>query len=115
MINPPYTQSQTLGPAVIRPLTSLTHEHANQIATAVQAGAPEWEVDRLDDYDGYLGVLVSLKDDIDAQPSYLISGTVERVEVAKLRDDRLREVGEFDTVQQAIEGLIALLTWRSGR
>ena len=42
--------------AVIRALSSLTHEHANQIAEAVAAGAPEWEVDRLDDYNGYLAV-----------------------------------------------------------
>jgi hypothetical protein len=116
MINTRYVgQSYHLGPAVIRALRSLTHDHANQIEDAVQASAPEWDVDRIDDYNGYLAVLVSRKDDIDTEPSYLISGTVDRVELAKIRADTLREVGPFKTVEQAIEALVALLTARAGR
>jgi len=111
MINTRYANdSYDVRLAVIRALSSLTHEHANQIAEAVAAGAPEWEVDRLDDYNGYLAVLVSLADDMDAQPSYLISGTVQRVELSEVRGDTLRELGPFDSLEQAIDALLVALT-----
>ena len=72
MINTRYaSDSYDVGPAVIRALSSLTHDHADKIAEAVEAGAPDWEVDRVDDPDGYVAVFVSLKDDMDAQPTYL--------------------------------------------
>ena len=110
MINTRYANdSYDVGPAVIRALSSLTHDHANQIAEAVEAGAPDWEVDRLDDYNGYLAVLVSLTDDMDAQPSHLISGTVQRVELSEVHGDTLRELGPFDSLEQAIDALLLTL------
>jgi hypothetical protein len=110
MINGSYAgQGYALGPAVIPALSSLTHDHATQIENAVKTSAPEWDVDRTDDYDGYVAVLVSLKHDIDARPTYLISGTVDRVELAEVHGDTLRELGPLDSLEQAIEALIAVL------
>ena len=103
------SHSYDVGPAMIPALRSLTDEHANQVADAVQANAPDWETDRLHDCEGYLAVLVSLKDDMDAQPTYLISRTVQHIEVAEVHGDTLRELGPFDSLEQAIETLLVFL------
>ena len=95
---------------MIPALTNLTHEHANQIAEAVQAGPPDWEVDVLDDYNGYLSVLVSMQHELEAQPSYLIAGTVQQIELSEVQGDILRELGPFDTLQQASDALLVLLS-----
>ena len=109
-------QSCDVGPVVIPALSSLTHEDADQIAKAVQAGAPDWEVDRVDDYDGYLSVLVSLRNEPDGEPSYLVSRNVQQqIDLSEVQGDMLRELGPFDTLQQATDALIALLTSRSGQ
>jgi hypothetical protein len=110
MINTPSaSDSYDVGPAVIRALSSLTHDNADKIAQAVEAGAPDWEVDRVDDPDGYVAVFVSLKDDMDAQPTYWLSGTVQRVEVSEVHGDTLRELGPFDSLEQAVDALLLSL------
>jgi hypothetical protein len=110
MINARYvSDSYDVGPAVIRALSSLTHDHANQIAQAVAAGAPDWEIDRLDDPNGYLAIFVSLKDDMDARPTYWISGTAQRIELSEHHSDTLRELGPFDSPEQAIDALLVAL------
>jgi hypothetical protein len=99
-----------VGPAVIRALSSLTHDHARQIAEAVQAHAPEWDVDCLDDYNGYLALLVSFRDDMDARPSYLISGTLQHIELAEVQGDISIDIGQFSTVEDVVERLISRLS-----
>jgi hypothetical protein len=99
-----------VGPAMIRALSSLTRDHARQIAEAVQADAPAWEVDCLDDYNGYLAVLVSFKHDMDARPTYLISGTLHGIELAEVQDDISVDIGQFDRIDDVIEALISRLS-----
>ena len=107
MINTRYANdSYDVGPAVIRALSSLTHDQADKIADAVAASAPDWEVDRAHEPDGYVAVFVSPKDDMDAQPTYWLSGTVQRVEVSEVHSDTLRELGPFDSLEQAIDALL---------
>ena len=110
MINTRYANdSYDLGPAVIRALSSLTHDNAGTIAEAVEAGAPDWEVDRVHEPDGYVAVFVSLKDDMDAQPTYWISGTPQHIELSEVHGDTLRELGPFDSLEQAIDALLFTL------
>ena len=110
MINTCYaSDSYELGPAVIRALSSLTHDHADKIAESVAAGAPDWDVDRVHEPDGYVAVFVSLKDDMDARATYWISGTAGRIELSEVHGDTLRELGPFDSLEQAIETLLVFL------
>jgi hypothetical protein len=111
MINARYlSQSCDVGPVVVRALSSLTNHHARQIAEAVQAAAPDWAIDPLDDYDGYLSVLVSMPDETEGQPSYLISGTVQQIELSEVQGDTMRKVGRFENLDQAVDVLIARLS-----
>ena len=110
MINTRYANdSYDLGPAVIRALSSLTHDQADKIADAVAASAPDWEVDRVHEPDGYVAVFVSLKDDMDARATYWISGTARRIELSEVHGDTLRELGPFDSLEQAIDALLLTL------
>lgn len=97
-------------PVVIRALSSLTQEHARQIAEAVQGVDPDWELDLLDDYDGYLSVLVSRQDEAEGQPCYLISGSIQQIQLSEIESDAMRQLGVFDTIDQAIALLTARLS-----
>ena len=101
------SQAYELGPVVIRALSSLTEEHARTVIEAVQARAPEWESDLLYDYNGYLSILVSSKYEVPGQPSYFISGTIQKIDLSEIRDDKVRQLGCFGTVQNTTAALIA--------
>ena len=44
--------------ATIRALSSITSQQADTIAQAVQASGRAWDVQTIDDYDGYLSILI---------------------------------------------------------
>jgi hypothetical protein len=95
---------QTL--VTIRALSSLTSQNAHTIARTIAALDDGWSVQTWDDYDGYLSILIEPPDQATAQPSYVISGTIQRIELAKLRGDELITLGAFDSVCSAVDQLV---------
>lgn len=96
------------GPVTIRALSSLTNEHVARVGEVVAARAPGWIVHQHDDYDGHLSLLVSPPQD-HGEPSYVISGTVDAVELAAMRDDVLCTLGRFENVDAALTELSSQL------
>ena len=74
------------GPAVIRALSSLSSSHVEAM-TAVAGDL--WAVQIANDYDGYLSIIVEPTDPTSDRPSYLISGTVQQIELAEVRNEAL--------------------------
>lgn len=97
------------GPVVIRALHSLTHSDATRVGQALQTVAPDWQIAEHDDYNGYLSVLISKGDDDAEGRSFLISGLVDRVELAELRDDKLVQLAPIGPLEQAITKLISIV------
>ena len=95
------------GPAIVRALRSLAFGDADLIAQAVGTIGHSWSVQSFDDYEGYLSVLVEPEDA--SQPSYLISGTLDQIELARLSYDNLRTLGCFQNVATTADQLIQLL------
>ncbi|GAC1346355.1 MAG: hypothetical protein NVSMB18_28330 [Acetobacteraceae bacterium] len=91
------------GPAPIRALRSLRPQQADRVAKAVMTWPMAWSVERHDDYDGYLSILVSA---VGHGPrTFLISGMVNAIELFELRQEQLFSLGRFE----AIDGVIGRL------
>lgn len=86
------------GPVAIRPLRSLTSEALKVVANVVCALPGNWGLEHHDDYEGYLSVLISAAGDSDA-PTYLISGPVGQIELAKFERDELHTLGRFEDIE----------------
>lgn len=80
------------GPATIRALRSLAPRDADAITQAVAAVGDGWSVQTSDDYDGYLCILVEPQDETAGQLTYLISGTVNRIELAEMHHDEMHTI-----------------------
>jgi hypothetical protein len=98
------------GPVTIRALRSLTRADADVVVEAVQALGSGWSVEQVDDYEGYLSLLISALDESAAKPDLLISGKLGQIELAELRGDNLHTFGCFKTIDQAVAKLRTLLT-----
>ena len=107
MVHTGQTETWELGPVTIRALRSLTREHADVVSQAVTRLGIGWTTECYDDCDGYLSIMVSPETEV--QPTYVISGSIERIELARLHDDKLVRLGIFNTVQEAVTLLGALL------
>ncbi len=92
------------GPVTIRALRSLTHSHAGFVVQAVEALPTKWSVDLHDDYNGYLALVISPVGQ-NNDPTFLLSGTVDQIELAELRDDHLCALRRFTTLQAACTSL----------
>ena len=97
------------GPVTIRALSSLTREASDIVKRAVEGAAPDWCVDEIDDYDGYLSIVVSRRDEHEGDPTFVITRTADQIELARLQADQLRTIATFATVEDASAGLIGLL------
>ena len=95
-------------PVVVRALHSLTAQNADTIGRTIAELDRGWAVQTWDDYDGYLSILIEPVDQDAAQPSYSISGTVKRIELAKLCGDEMITLGAF-TVQTVADQLVRIL------
>ncbi len=98
---------QTLVP--IRALSSLTSSDVDMLSCAVNRLTTGWMVQTCDDYDGYLSILIEPADQAASQASYLISGTVNRLELAQLCGDELVTVGIFGDVHTVIDQTVRFL------
>jgi hypothetical protein len=99
------------GPVAIRALRSLRSDDTETVIHAIAAAGKGWSVQVCDDYDGYRSILVEPKDESAAHPAYLISGTVNWIELAEIRNDELSTVGAFDNVTSAAKALASLLRY----
>jgi hypothetical protein len=97
------------GPVTIRALSSLTREASDVVKRGLGRAAPGWCVDEVDDYDGYLSIVVSPIDEREGDPTFLISGTAHQIELARLQADQLQTVATFASIEDATAKLIGLL------
>ncbi len=92
----------------MRALSSITFRQAETIAQAVQASSQAWDVQTMDDYDGYLSILIepSVSDE---HPAFVISGTTQHFKLFSLRDDDMGLVADFNDVEDLLPRLLRLI------
>jgi hypothetical protein len=95
------------GPVTIRALRSLTRQAFEAVSDAI-SDVPGMTLERHDDYEGYLSVLISSEAGTDA-PSYLISGQVGRIELAQFQGDELHTLGRFEDIEATTAELVRAL------
>ncbi len=101
-------------PVTIRAIQSLTQSQADAVSRAVGALSAEWSVDQHEDYEGYLSLVVSRDDQKSTGPTFLISGSVDRIELAELRADELHRLGNFSAIDELIAELARTLAVVAG-
>ena len=92
--------------AVIRALNSITSKQADTIACIARASGQEWDVQAVDDYDGYRFVLIEDGRHGDEQKSFFVAGTAQCLELFKGEDDSLALIGTFSDMK-ALEACLA--------
>jgi hypothetical protein len=102
-------QAWEQGPVTIRPLRSLTQQAFDAVREAIGGMPGNWTLERHDDYEGYLSILISPESEADV-PSFLISGQVGLMEVAKFQGDELHTLGRFESLEATIAELVRALT-----
>lgn len=105
MTYPGLTVSDFPEAPVIRAFRSITPAQANVVAQALASSGP-WTVERHDDYDGYLTIVVSPVAPDAA--TFAISGTVNDIALSEMHDDELQPRGRFNTIDAALTALIEL-------
>lgn len=94
---------------VVRALSSITAEQADTIALIVHASGQAWDVQTVDDYDGYQSILIEPTIRSDEQKALYISGTAQRLELFEAQDDDLALIGTFagtETLGARLTGLL---------
>lgn len=97
------------GPVSIRALSSLTRDSSSMVKGAVADIAPSWCVDEIDDYDGYLSIVVSRINEREGDPTFLITRRTDQIELARLQADQLHTIATFANIEDATAKLISLL------
>lgn len=82
----------------IRAIRSLNQCHVVAISQAVTTLSAKWSIDQHDDYKGYLSVVISRQNQDGIDLTYLISGSLDQIELAKLHADELTALGCFFTI-----------------
>lgn len=65
-----------------------------------------WEVHTTYDYEGYLSILIELRDGNNDQTSFFVSGTAKQLELSKSRGDDLSSMGTFNDVHSLTTQLL---------
>jgi hypothetical protein len=84
---------------VIRALSSITPQQARTIEQAVQASRHAWDVITIDDYDGYLCILLQPSVSTDSQKAFFVSGTAHRLELSETTGDELTTLATFTSAE----------------
>lgn len=93
---------------IIRALSSITIEQAEEITRVVRAAGSAWDAQISDDYNGYLGVLVTPNSDGETrQRSLFVSGTAQRLELFEMCNDDLAPIGIFGDVDSLTARLLS--------
>lgn len=95
-------------PVTIRALRSLAPQALDEVSDAVRDLPGRWALERHEDYDGYLSLLVSPEGDSD-MPTYLISGKIGAIELARFQGEELQALGLFNNTQATIAELVTVL------
>ena len=95
--------------APIRALGSITSQQADIIVQAVQASGLPWTVQTVDDYDGYLSILVEPIVHGDSQKSFFIAGTTQKLELFEAYEDDMMSVASFSDVEAISARLLDLI------
>ncbi len=95
----------------IRALSSITVQQADTIAQAVNTIAQDWEVLTMNDYDGYLSILIEPMGGNDEQNSFFVSGTSKRLELSETEADHISAIATYSDVQGLLAGLLGLLAF----
>ncbi len=86
--------------AVIRALSSITSQQVDTIAQAIQASGRAWGMQTIDDYDGYLSILIEPSVRDDEQKTLFISGTAQHLDLFEGYGDDMRSVATFNDVEE---------------
>ncbi len=84
-------------------------QQAGTITQAVRACGDVWDVQAIDDYDGYLSILIEPTVRSDEQKAFFISGTAQRLELFEAHDDNLIPVADFSDVERLSIQLLDLI------
>lgn len=99
------THELTLLPA----LTSITSQQMDTVADIARASGQEWDVQAVDDYDGYRFILLETVGQGDEQKSFFVAGTAQRLELFESKDESLALIGAFSdmkTLKTCLSGLL---------
>ena len=77
------------GPVAIRALNSLSRRHVEAISAVTCNG---WTIQTIDDYEGHLSMVVEPSEPTSNKPSYLISGTIQEIELEEFHDEELTAI-----------------------
>lgn len=95
---------------MVRALSSITPGQAQTIIQAIQADSRIWEVQTIDDYDGYLSILVEPNVSGNKQKAFFVSGTAQHLELFETYDDDLTSVASFNDIEDLSARLMHLIT-----
>jgi hypothetical protein len=95
-------------PVTICALRSLTPQALDAVGDAVRDLPGRWTLERHEDYDGYLSLLVSPEDDCH-RSTYLISGKIGDIELARFEDEQLHALARFEDIDATAAELVRLL------
>jgi hypothetical protein len=95
-------------PVTIRALRSLTPQALDAVGDAVRDLPGQWALERHEDYDGYLSLLISSESD-SGMPAYLISGKIGDIELAQFDGNQLHTLARFDDIEATTAELVRLL------
>ena len=89
------THEQALVPA----FTSITSQQMDTVADVARASGQEWDVQAVDDYDGYRFILLETVRHGDEQKSFFVAGTAQCLELFENKDERLTLIGSFTDME----------------
>ena len=95
--------------ATLRALSSITPQQAETLIRALQAGSHAWDVRTIDDYDGYMSVLIEPKTLGGDMPAYFVAGTKQHLELLKAHNDDLTPIAVFSDIGELSAELMGFI------
>lgn len=88
---------------IVRARHSLTGRDTAAVRASVRAEGDHYDVEEHVDYDGYVSLLLTARDDVDR--AFLVSGRKHAVTVSAIAGDSLRSLGTYPDVADAMAAL----------
>lgn len=108
MIHPTHS-AVTRAEVVVRAFNSITAEQVGIIAGIAEISGRVWNVQAIDDYDGYRSILIEALIKGDEQKAFFVAGTVQQLELFQVQNDVMALIGTFSdmqTLQARLTGLV---------
>ena len=91
-------------------MSSITTRQAETIVQAIQADGRTCDIQIIDDYDGYLSILIEPNVSDNKQKAFFISGTAQHLDLFETcDDDSLTSVASFNDVADLSARLLHLI------